>query len=160
MTARDVARALAFLQFCLAKRQSSRASFNGQFCRPISSVSPQSHHHRPLPFFGEIHISDENPPSHVIPNPYTLSNPLESTTTHHDVLTGAPSQKIHRSSRLFVTVLYSRSKLKSSMETMDTPVMEVRSDTEQTLVEELGQNVDEIVMKVGEVRFLFLNLKV
>ncbi|KAK1413644.1 hypothetical protein QVD17_35420 [Tagetes erecta] len=36
------------------------------------------------------------------------------------------------------------------METMDAPIPEVRSEGEPALVEELGQNVDEIVVKVDE----------
>lgn len=39
------------------------------------------------------------------------------------------------------------------METMDAPVPEVRNEGEPALVEELGQNVDEVVVKVDEVYF-------
>ena len=43
---------------------------------------------------------------------------------------------------------------------MDAPVLEVRTEGEPAVAEELGQNVDQIIVKVDEVRFLLLNLPV
>lgn len=46
------------------------------------------------------------------------------------------------------------------METIDAPVLEVRTEREPVVAEELGQNVDQIIVKVDEVRFLLLNLPI